>query len=210
MLVPGVQVKVFTHFNLNYWEAKSGAQWPGYERIPDKDAALKRKFYSIKEYKGSREKFSAPSLRLIRSLGDEGVVDGAILCDATVNIDRRVQGEIWDHADAQRAAGQSPAARQVCCGVSGTLLAAWNPYSLPDNAHPADVAAAAGISVPREIERVNYNPFSRQMPDFFWQTREGRPIFAGACLVICAPTGVFALPQASRGVGSLGRLYRIG
>lgn len=205
-------MKVFTHFNLNYWEAKSGAQWPHYERIPDKKAALARKFYSIKEYTGSaRAKFSAPSLRLIRSLGDEGVVDGAVLCDTTVDIDRRVQGEIWDEADKQRAAGKDVEARQVCCGVSGTLLAAWNPYSLPDNVHPADVAAAAGISVPREIERVNYNPFSRQMPDFFWQTREGRPIFEGACLVICAPTGVFALPQPrGQGLRGIGRLYQIG
>jgi hypothetical protein len=203
-------MKVFTHFNLNYWKASSGTQWPGYERIPDKQAALRRKFYSIKEYDGSAETFNAPSLRLIRSLGDEGVVDGAVLCDTTVDIDRRVQGEIWDHADEQRRQGKEVEARLVCCGVSGTLLAAWNPYSLPDNAHPADVAAAAGISVPREIERVNYNPFSREMKDFFWQTREGRPIFTGACLVICAPTGVFALPQPAKGLRGPGRLYQIG
>lgn len=200
-------MKVFTHFNLNYWKASSGENWPGYERIPNKEAALKRKFYSIKRYEGRDEgsKFSAPSLRLVRELGDAGRVDGLILCDATVNIDRKVQGEIWDYADEQRAKGKDPEARQVCCGVSGTLIASWNPYSLPDNVHPADVAAAAGIRVPRDIERVNYAPFSRNTPDFFWQTREGRPIFEGACIVICAPTGVFALPEAS----SLGRLYKI-
>lgn len=207
-------MKVFTHFNLNYWKASSGAEWPGYERIPNDEAALKRKFYSIKEYGGGRERFSARSLKLVHSLGDDGVVDGLILCDATVDIDCSVQRAIWDHADEQRAKGEKPAARQVCCGVSGTLLATWNPYSLPDNVNPADVAAAAGLSVPRDIERVNYNPFSRQMPDFFWQTREGRPIFKGSCLVICCPTGVFAMPQAPQATRGqqempLGRLYKI-
>lgn len=202
-------MKVFTHFNLNYWKASSGERWPGYERIEDKATAMGRKFYSVKQAAKGR-RFTARGLTLIESLGDHGVVDGLVLCDAEIKIDDAVQRAIWDEADAQRAAGAPPAARQVCCGVSGTLLAAWNPYSLPDKAHPADVAAAAGISVPRDIERVNYNPFSRETPYFFWQTREGRPIFKGSCLVICAPTGVFALPQPAKGLRGLGRLYQIG
>ncbi len=199
-------MKVFTHFNLNYWKASSGERWPGYERIEDKATAMGRKFYSIKQAsKGVR--FAARGLKLVGDLGDDGVVDGVVLCDAEIKIDRAVQQSIWDEADAQRAAGAPPAARQVCCGVSGTLLAAWNPYSLPDKVHPAEVAAAAGVSVSRDIERVNYNPFSREMPDFFWQTREGRPAFEGSCLVICCPTGVFAVPE--RGP-NLGRVYQIG
>lgn len=200
-------MKVFTHFNLNYWSAKSGANWPGYERIPDAGAALKRKFYSIKEYRGSEKTFNAPSLKKVRSLGDAGVVDGLILCDAEVKLDNRMQQEIWRRA----AAKNEEAGRLVCCGVSGTLLAAWNPYSLPDNAHPADVAAAAGISVPREIERVSYYPFSPNSPKFFWATREGKPLFEDSCLVICTPTGVFALPQPrGQGLRGIGRLYQIG
>ena len=205
-------MKVFTHFNLNYWQAQSGKKLPGYAPMPGetfeerKRAALKRKFYSIKKYSGGRENFSAPSLKKISSLGDNGVADGLILCDATISIDRKVQEEIWKRA----AEADGEVGRLVCCGVSGTLLAAWNPYSLPDDAAPADVAAAAGISVPREIERISYFPFSPKSPDFFWATREGKPLFDSSCLVVCTPSGVFAMPQAARGQMSLGRLYQIG
>jgi hypothetical protein len=198
-------MKVFAHFNLNYYKAKSGENWPGHAPISSNDA-LKRKFYSVKKYGGNPATFSAPGLKLVRALGDKGVVDGLILCNATVSLDNRMQREIWRRA----AEADSEVGRLVCCGVSGTLLAAWNPYSLPDLANPADVAAAAGISVPRDIERISYYPFSENSPNFFWATREGRPIFESACLVVCCPTGVFAMPQAARGQMSLGRLYQIG
>ncbi len=214
-------MRVFSHFNLNYWQFDRAGVWPGYAPIPDKTAAMQRKFYSVKAYTGrdGGGDFKARNLKLVTDLGDKGVVDGLVLCDATVDIDRAVQRFIWEEFEKEQRkraerreddAKKPPEKRAVCCGITGTLVAAWNPYSLPDNAHPADVAAAAGIRVPREIERVSYFPFSPKSPDFFWATREGRPRFDGSCLVICTPTGVFALPQASRGLGSLGRLYRIG